>query len=142
MQILRAFAHAVVVLLVVVANAQEPTLEYGDASELRGITTFFVDAGEDLDLRNIIREVLTKQLKLTIVEKSEGADHVVVFRWHSCGNNHVCGRAFVAKRVGSERLRILSNYRASEMDVDDLATEYAKWLVKQLRTVSTDKSAH
>ena len=140
MNIPRATAQVLVLLLAAVVAAQERTIEYGDPSELREVTVFFIDSGEHLDLRNIIRDILTKQLQLRIVEKPEDAAHVILFRWDGCGS-HVCGHAIVAKRIGPERLRILSNYRASEMELNDLADEYAKWLVKQLRKASTARPA-
>jgi hypothetical protein len=120
--------------------AQASEYEYGRIEELRGVDRFFVDAAEDLDLRNIIRDILEKQLDVTIVERPEDADHVISFRWVDAGGKWR-GYAVVAKRLSGSRLRVLSNYRGSETELNDLADEYAKWLVKQVKRVVREKPA-
>jgi hypothetical protein len=122
----------VVLLLGKTVVAQEAILEYGRIEELKGVTKFFVDAGEDLDLRNIIRDNLEKQLQVTVVDRPEEAQHIIFFRWAD-GGDAWRGTGVVAKRVSPDRLRILSNYRGKEAERDDLASDYAKWLIKQLR---------
>lgn len=108
------------------------TIEYGDLSEVRNVERYYVDAGEYLDLRNIIKAVLEKNLPIVVVDKPEDADHSIIFRWVDSGSVWRC-HAVVARRLGPDRIRVLSNYRATEAELDDLADEYAKWLVKRLK---------
>jgi hypothetical protein len=124
----------------VFGQASEYEYEYGRIEELRGVDRFFVDAAEDLDLRNIIRDILEKELEVAVVERSEDADHVISFRWVDAGNQWR-GYVVVAKRLSSSRLRVLSNYRGSETELNDLADEYAKWLVKQVKRAVREKPA-
>ena len=68
------------------AAQQDATLEYGSIEEFRGVKRVFVDAREDLDLRNIIKVILEKNLDLTVVERPEDAEHVIVFTWWDAGS--------------------------------------------------------
>ena len=112
---------AAVFALAITARAQDQSVEYGRFEELEGVQKIFVDTGDDLALRNIIKDICEKQL-------------VMIFRWSS-GGNLWFGRAFVAKRISPERLRILSSYRASEAELDDFADEYAKWFAKRFKAL-------
>ncbi len=125
---------AAVFALAITARAQDQSVEYGRFEELKGVQKIFVDTGDDLALRNIIKDILEKQLHLTVADRPEDAEHVMIFRWSS-GGNLWFGRAFVAKRISPERLRILSSYRASETELDDLADEYAKWFAKRFKAL-------
>ena len=114
------------------AAAAEPVIEYGKLEELSSIDRYFVDAGEDLDLRNIIREVIEKNLQVHVVDRPEDADHIIVFRYSDAGDVWQC-QAVVAKTLSPGRVRILANYRGREADRDDLAGDFARWFVKKLR---------
>jgi hypothetical protein len=57
------------------AAAQKQSVEYGDASELRGVKKVYVDTGTDVELRNRIASEIRKRLPaLDIVSAPEGAD--------------------------------------------------------------------
>jgi hypothetical protein len=57
------------------AQAQDQTIEYGDTSELKGVTKIFIDTKGDADLRKMIGLELHKKLpKLEIVSKPEESD--------------------------------------------------------------------
>lgn len=122
------------VLASISAAANGQVIEYGEFSELRSVERYYVDTGEYLDLRNIIKAILEKNLTITVVEKPEDADHIIVFRWVD-GGSVWRGHAIVARRLAPDRIRVLSNYRATETELNDLADEYAKWLVKRLKEV-------
>lgn len=126
-----SFLLAALLAMTAVAQ-QDATFEYGTIEEFRGVKKVFVDAREDLDLRNIVKTILEKNLDLTVVERAEDADHVIFFTWWDAGSIWRA-RAVVAKRIGPDRLRILSNYRGKEEELNDMADEYAKWLVKQVK---------
>jgi hypothetical protein len=125
---------AIMIATPIVAQ-QESTFEYGSIEELRGVKKIFIDAREDLDLRDIIKTILEKNLDVAVVERPEDADHVIFFTWWDAGPTWRA-RAVVAKRIQPDRFRILSNYRGKEAELNDMADEYAKWLVKQLRRSS------
>jgi hypothetical protein len=56
-------------------QAQDQTIEYGDTSELKGVTRIFVDTKGDADLRKIIGLEIHKKLpKLEIVSKPEESE--------------------------------------------------------------------
>jgi len=129
---IRAFIIASCLFVSHMVAAQDGRIEYGRVEELKDVKTFFIDAGEDLDLRNIIRDILVRELGVTIADRPEDSEHVIVFRWSDSGPVWRA-QAIVAKRVGPDRLRVLSNHRSSETELNDLADEYAKWLVKQMK---------
>lgn len=122
-------------LLTGATYAQDQSIEYGRFEELRGVQKIFVDAGEDIALRNIIKDILERELHLQVVERPEDAEHTMIFKWSS-GGSLLFGSAIVAKRISTERLRVISSYRASEAELDDLTVEYAKWFVKRFRLLS------
>lgn len=112
--------------------AAQQVIEYGAFEELRSVDRYFVDAGEDLDLRNVIRDVIEKNSQVRVVDRPEDADHVIVFR-HGDAGDVWRSHAVVAKNLQPARIRILANYRGREADRDDLASDFARWFVKRLR---------
>ena len=65
----------VVYSLAVTIQAQSPTIEYGDMTELRGMTKMFVDTKGDWELRNVIVTEIQKKLpQLQIFAKPEESD--------------------------------------------------------------------
>jgi hypothetical protein len=123
-----------VLLATNVAGQNDTSFEYGSIEELRTVKMIFVDAREDLDLRNIIKTILEKNLDMAVVDRPEDAEYVVFFTWWDGGSTGRA-KAVVAKRLNAERFRILSNYRGREEELNDMADEYAKWLVKQIKRV-------
>jgi hypothetical protein len=74
---------AILLLLVAtvsLALAQDPIIEYGDESELKGVTKVYIHTGMDLDLhRNISKDLKKKLPDLIICDKPEDAEVFLVF---------------------------------------------------------------
>ena len=69
-----------IVAFALLISAQEPTVEYGQPEELRGVTKVFVDTGTDAQQRNlIVREIQKKLPTLTVVSRPEEADVHLLF---------------------------------------------------------------
>lgn len=65
---------------VVSASAQRPALEYGDESDLKGVTKVFVNTGRALNLRKSIIKNIRKELtNLEFVSREDEAEVVLVF---------------------------------------------------------------
>lgn len=107
--------------------------DYGSPDELRGIRKYYVDAGEDLDLRNIIAERF-RTADVDVVDRPEDAEHWVVFRWSGSGQSFWT-RTIIIRRDGN-RQRLLMTYRGAEQDLDDLAGDAGKALAKRLREIN------
>ena len=127
---LRTFTVPCVLLASVLALpvlAQNPTVEYGHPSELRGVKKVFVDAGTDIELRNHILEEIRKRLPdLTIVSAPEGADihlrfslkeernyRVVVPAGGRIGVPYSVGVGSVVKVLSDDRVRVLLSFKDS-----------------------------
>ena len=114
-------AVLVVCGLSLVAQAQRPTIEYGDPDELRGVTRVFVDTDTDLGLRRAVREELRKKLpNLRVVSRPEDADLHLRFYYledqtfsgdqSNVPNTALALRALsVEKIVSQDRIRLLMN---------------------------------
>jgi hypothetical protein len=129
-------AIAVLVVVVVMCSlpaAGDDLYEYGSSAELKGVSKYYIDAADDLDLRNILAERLAAS-GVTIVERPEDAEHWVIFRW----SGSFWTRTIVIKRVGA-RHRLLMTYRGVEADLDDLASDAGKAIAKRLREIHAAK---
>jgi hypothetical protein len=115
------------------STSADELYEYGSSTELKGVQKYYVDAGEDLDLRNIISERLSSA-GVTVVERPEDAEHWLIFRW----SGSFWTRTIVIKRVG-DRNRLLMTYRGLEADLDDLASDAGKAIAKRLREINGTK---
>lgn len=109
------------------ALAQNPTVEYGDPGELRGVKKVFIDAGTDIELRNRILEEIRKRLPdLNIVSAPEAADiHlrfslkeersygvIVPVRGGIGGiGTYSVGVGSVVKVLGENRVRVLLSFK-------------------------------
>ncbi len=77
------------ILLLIVATfsfalAQDPIIEYGEESELKGITKVYIHTGMDLELhRNISKDLKKKLPDLIICDKPEDAEVFLVFNTDS-----------------------------------------------------------
>ena len=49
--------------------------DYGSVEELKGVKRFYIDAGSDLDLRNIIKSRLEQLEGVKVVDRPEEAEH-------------------------------------------------------------------
>ena len=93
-------------------NAQEPVIEYGQASELQGVTKVFVDTGADIQQRNLIAREIQKRLPgVEVVSRPEETDiHLRFFLKETrAGKTDWVGT--VVKVVGSNRVRVLLSYQ-------------------------------
>ena len=93
-------------------TAREPVIEYGQASELQGVTKVFVDTGADIQQRNLIAREIRKRLPdVEVVSQPEESDiHLRFFlKETSAGKPDWVGT--VVKVVGSNRVRVLSSHK-------------------------------
>jgi hypothetical protein len=93
-------------------TAQEPVIEYGEASELQGVAKVFVDTGADIQQRNLIAREIRKRLpNVEVVSQPEATDiHLRFFlKQTRAGKNDWVGT--VVKVVGSNRERVLLSYK-------------------------------
>jgi len=66
------------------AIAQEPVIEYGQPSELKGISKIYVHTGLDIELRQkIAADIKSKLPNLTICDKPEDAEVFLLFNTNS-----------------------------------------------------------
>jgi hypothetical protein len=124
--------HFVLILpFLIAANlvAAEDPPEYGNVAELKGVKRFYVDAGPDVDLRDIIKRRLEELPNIKVTDASTSADVWIVFRWY--GDGPFWARTVVVK-AGLGR-RLLFTSRNKEAELDDLADDAAKAVAKAYR---------
>jgi hypothetical protein len=121
---------AIIVALCSLPVSADDLYEYGSSSELRSVKKYYIDAGEDLDLRNILAERLSS-VGIKVVEQPEDADHWIIFRW----SGSFCARTISIKRQDT-RPRLLLTYRGVDSDLDDLPKDAGKAIAKRLREVN------
>ena len=93
-------------------SAQEPVIEYGQASELQGVNKVFVDTGADIQQRNVLTRELRKRLPhLEVVSQPEGADIHLRFFLKQTSAEKTDWVGTVVKVVGSDRVRVLLSYK-------------------------------
>lgn len=134
-------AHrAVIVLLVVVFTTSAATaadlFEYGSIQDLKGVKKFYVDAGDDLDLRDIIKSRLEQLQGVKVVDRPEEAEHWVVFRWWLAGPDTYRARTIVITGGATQRRRLLFTDRSSESEPTDVADDGGKAVAKAYRRVN------
>jgi hypothetical protein len=110
------FSKVLVVGLVltisIYVSAQEPIIEYGQASELKGVTIIFVDTGTDIQQRNLIAKELQKQLpNVAIASRPEETDIHLRFFLTQTGAGKTDWVGTVVKLMGSNRVRLLFSYK-------------------------------
>ena len=63
------------------ALAQDEPIEYGSASDLAGVTRLFVDTGQDMDDRENIIRIVTRELPgVSVVGRARDAEVILFFR--------------------------------------------------------------
>jgi hypothetical protein len=111
----RKWIFGIVFLLsvfVVPAVAQDPTIEYGQASELRGVTKVFVDTGIASWQRDMIVKMIGKNLpQLEVVPHPEESDIHLRFSLRETRSGNTEGVGTVVKLVGGNRVRVLLSIR-------------------------------
>lgn len=120
-----------VILLASVSNAAD--YEYGSPDELKGVKRLYIDAGDAIDLRNIMAAVVQKRLPgVEVLSSSENAELALVFEYKQLGRKAFTGQLLAVKFVG-DKLRLISKYRHDEEELNDLADEIIKQFVKEFR---------
>lgn len=93
-------------------SAQEPGIEYGEASELQGVTKVFVDTGADIQQRNLIANEIRKRLPdLSVVSRPEETDVHLRFYLKETGAGKTDWVGTVVKVVAVNRVRVLLSYK-------------------------------
>lgn len=92
--------------------AQEPVIEYGQASELQGVTKVFVDTGADIQQRDLIAREIRKRLPdVEVVSQPEETDIHVRFFLKEIRAGKTDWVGTVVKVVENNRLRVLLSYK-------------------------------
>lgn len=109
--------------------AQQPSIEYGQPSELRGVTKIFIDSGFDAQQRDQIAKEIQKRLPdLQIVSRPEDSDiHLRLLTNDERGE--VTGT--VVKIVSENRVRVLYSFKETPqifvpVSIVGLGIKYAK----------------
>ena len=93
-------------------SAQEPIIEYGQASELQGVAKIFIDTGADIQQRNLIANEIRKRLPgLEVVSRPEETDIHLRFYLKETQAGKTDWVGTVVKVVGSNRVRVLLSYK-------------------------------
>jgi hypothetical protein len=126
-----------------VVAQQEPTIEYGKAEELKGVTKFFVDTGSDLSKHDKIVGLIKKKLPaLVFVDRAEDAEIVLVYSEEQSprlvsGTSILdpLGTGHAMRRIDANRIRILWNFRMKKKNVfqDEPSTNFANDFVKEYK---------
>lgn len=131
----RAFLLAGFATVLTLSSATAADLfDYGSPQELKGVTRFYVDAGDDLDLRDIIKSRLEQLQGVKVVNRPEEAEHWVIFRWS--GSHPSWARTIVVTGGATQRPRLLFTDRSSESDLVDVADDGGKAVAKAYRRVN------
>lgn len=89
--------------------AQQPSVEYGQPSELRGVTKIFVDSGFDARQREQIAKEIRKRLPdLEIVSRPEDSEFHLRYSAND-EEDEITGA--IVKIVGENRVRVLFSFK-------------------------------
>jgi hypothetical protein len=92
--------------------AQEPTVEYGQVKELRGVSKIFVDTGIDARQRDLIAKAIQKRLpNLEIVSRPEESDIHLRFSQVRTKDGETKELGTVVKIIGNNRVRVLYSFK-------------------------------
>jgi hypothetical protein len=106
--------------LAVIAQAQNPVIEYGDTSELKGIEKVYIDTKNDMDLHKVMGIYIHNKLpNLQIVSKPEEANIHLRFYFDTENNTspddlpypRKTAVAIIEKVIDKDRVRVLMGYR-------------------------------
>jgi hypothetical protein len=141
-------------LLFTCTLAYAQSVEYGQASDLKGIRRVFVDTGDDLKNRErIIKEIEKAKLNLELLNSPEGAELVLSFsseildditdvktlpplapglpaRSRVEHQNSERGKGFAFVPISPDRRRILFNWSGEQTLRANTATKFASAFVK------------
>lgn len=131
------------------AFAQESTIEYGQADELRGVMKIFVDTGVDVQQRNLIVKAIQKRLpNLEVVSRPEESDIHLRFSLIQTKDGKTKEIGTVVKLIGNNRVRILYSVNdllfsaIEQQSTTEYAKDYAKPYLFAVEFVKAYKKAN
>jgi len=105
----RPFFIAILLSAALSIYAQEVDYEYGDPSELKGMTKVFVDPSGDMQLRPKITKALAQKIPaLVFVDDYDDAEFTIVFNQNGTGGGWVVA---TQSKKNPERPRVLMTLR-------------------------------
>ena len=125
--------------------AQQPSVEYGQSSELKGVTKIFVDSGFDSQQRDQIAKEIQKRLPdLKIVLRPEDSDIHLRYLAND-ERSEVTGT--VVKIVSENRVRVLYSFKETPqifvpVSIARIGIKYAKPNVFAAQFVKVYKKAN
>ncbi|MDQ4123670.1 MAG: hypothetical protein M3209_19700 [Acidobacteriota bacterium] len=125
--------------------AQQQSIEYGQPSELRGVTKIFVDTGVNVEQRDQIAKQIKKRLtNLEIVSRPEESDFHLRFTAKN-ESDEVTGT--LVKIINKNRVRILFSFKSfpvfqTPVSTADFEMRYAKPTVFAVQFVKLYKKAN
>ena len=99
--------------------AEGPEIEYGQKSELRGVTRVFIDAGLELSFRENAVALLKQELpKLEVTEHASEAEVLLTVSLEGTDRGHGSATVIVS-RAGSKpnTVRVLAKYTDSKSSI-------------------------
>lgn len=100
-------------------SAEAPEIEYGQKSELRGVTSVFIDAGLELSFRENAVALLKQELpKLKVTERAGDAEVILTVSLEGSDRGHGSA-AVVVSRAGSKpnSIRVLARYTDAKSSI-------------------------
>jgi hypothetical protein len=144
MNILKTTIFQVVMVLVFALVAAGQDYEYGKPVELKGLSKVYIDAGDDPESFERIKNAFEKTLpELKIVESSDEADFIVSFRSSResvtigrTSDMKNAGRGYIAiPSPGKKRLRVLLKFESIEDTWGEQkpATKFARKVISEYK---------
>lgn len=129
--------------------AQQPSIEYGQPNELRGVTKIFVDTGIDLQQRQLIVKAVQKRLpNLDVVSRPEESDVHLRFSSVQTRDGKAQEVGTVVKVINNNRVRVLLSLKdfifpvIEQKTTPGLAEGYAKPYLFAIEFVKAYKKAN
>lgn len=129
--------------------AQQPSIEYGQPNELRGVTKIFVDTGIDVQERQLMVKAIQKRLpNLEVVSRPEESDIHLRFSPIQTKDGKTKEVGTVVKVIGNNRVRRLLSFKdfifpvIEQKSTPSLAEDYAKPYLFAIEFVKAYKKAN
>jgi hypothetical protein len=98
--------------------AEGQKIEYGDLSELRGVTVVFIDSGTDLKFREHAIEALSKELPSLRVGKEDEAEIVLQVEIRGSDSKHGAAVMLVLGRTTKPNtIHLIAKYEDSKSSI-------------------------
>jgi len=133
--------HAACLFLVVFcfASLAEDTYEYGTPAELNGLTTYFLDTGTDVEMRNrIAAEVARETTALTIADSSDHARMQVRVMGNDTSEQGASFLLYVTGQEGHARLIHRFEYTHSKLPRLRPSARFARDFTKLWREAQSE----